>query len=291
MIITYCDIAFKGHAPGCLKYLLKFISQHHTLIYNQTNPDIVLCNYFCSNAISPKIREQFPKSKIIFFTGENVRFNYDLCDLAIGFDSNGIYYPLWCLYTRGGRSLLRYDSDEISDYRHKDLFCGFVHRNINAKYRAEFVAKLSKYKQVTCAGNALNNFPQLGPTHEDKRNFIRRCKFFMCFENSQYCGYITEKLAQGFEGRAIPLYWGGSNVCKYFNKKSFLNRHDFNSDQEFIDKIIQIDNNDQLYLDMLNQPPLIGNKLPGLDQNLQNKLDFFFGQYLSKGFELIDINA
>ena len=67
---------------------------------------------------------------------------------------------------------------------------------------------------------------------------------------------------------SIPLYRGASFINKDFNSKSFVNYHDFNSEDDMIDYIIELDKDDSKYLEMLNQPWFVDNKIPD-----SNKLD------------------
>ena len=60
-------------------------------------------------------------------------------------------------------------------------------------------------------------------------------KFVIAMENSQYPGYITEKIINAFYSGAIPIYWGASNINDFFNPKAFINISNFNSPQECID--------------------------------------------------------
>ena len=48
-------------------------------------------------------------------------------------------------------------------------------------------------------------------------------------------------------------------VSAEFNSKTFLNRHDFKSDEELIDFIIELDKNDTLYQSYFNEKILVEN--------------------------------
>jgi hypothetical protein len=53
---------------------------------------------------------------------------------------------------------------------------------------------------------------------------------------------------------SIPIYWGNPKIEKEFNTKSFVNYYDFNGFDEMLEFIIDIDENNDKYLNMLNQP-------------------------------------
>lgn len=67
---------------------------------------------------------------------------------------------------------------------------------------------LKKYKKVNSGGRYLNN---IGRAVVDKIQFESRHKFSICFENSSYPGYTTEKIIEAFAAKTIPIYWG--NPC------------------------------------------------------------------------------
>lgn len=170
-----------------------------------------------------------------------------------------------------------YNSDLINDFSNlpqKNKFCAFVQRNCSCRYRNSFVEKLSKYKAIDCAGPCLNNFKSdvLGNRkHEGNVDFLSPYKFNIAFENSSSPGYCTEKIWWGFLAKTISIYWGDPTVYQDFNESSFLNRHDFDSDDEFIEAIIELDNNDDAYYKMLTKPKLKDESLV----NLNRVRDFF----------------
>ena len=49
---------------------------------------------------------------------------------------------------------------------------------------------------------------------------------------------------------------------KDFNEKSFINAHSFRSDKELINYILEVDNNQNLYQEMLSEPWFKNNKVP-----------------------------
>jgi hypothetical protein len=135
----------------------------------------------------------------------------------------------------------------------------------------EFFHKLSKYKQVTSGGKILNN---VGGRVPDKLEFIRKFKFTIAFENSSYPGYTTEKLIQPMLVHSLPIYWGNPMVVKDFNPKSFINYHDYQDDEAVIEKIIELDRNDDLYLQYCAEP-YYHNNVVNEYTKFENMLDHF----------------
>jgi alpha(1,3/1,4) fucosyltransferase len=165
------------------------------------------------------------------------------------------------------------------DLKQKTNFCTFICSGpINGvgQYRDFFVKKLMNYKKVDCPGTRFNNIQRLPGSSDNgllasdyKRNFIKNYKFTFGFENTTtkdgYIGYTTEKLIEPMVCNTIPLYWGNVLIHAEFNTNSFINYHDYRHDEDVINKIIEIDNNDNLYIEMMNQPYTYNNDYLKID--------------------------
>lgn len=198
----------------------------------------------------------------IFFTGEAITPNFNECDYAIAFDrlSFGDRYlriPLYnILHYKPEYDLLlsRPEFTEV-DLAAKEGFCSFVVSNCFADdVRAVFFDKLSTYKKISSGGRFRNN---IGGAVADKKAFQAKHKFAIAFENTSYDGYCTEKLMEAFAAGTIPIYWGDPNVTKDFNPEAFINAHDYASFDEVVERVKEIDQNDNLYLKIRNANPLL----------------------------------
>ena len=196
----------------------------------------------------------------IFYTGENLRPNFNECDYAFSFDypvtKRNYRLPLYKLYRDPFETVNNGNRDVNSILGEDRKFCNFLYSKKKATERIKFFQKLSQYKSVDSGGKVLNN---LGYIVDNKLEFLRKYKFTIAFENSSYPGYTTEKILHAFATDSIPIYWGNPLVERDFNPKSFINCHDYGSFEEVIDKIIEIDNNDDLYRQYLNEPAFTGN--------------------------------
>jgi hypothetical protein len=74
---------------------------------------------------------------------------------------------------------------------------------------------------------------------------------------------------------SIPIYRGGSKICEDFNTKSFINFHDFKSEDEMIEYIIELDKDDDKYLSVFNEPWFTNNKIPE-NNKLENIKKFLY---------------
>lgn len=225
----------------------------------------------------------------IFFTGENISPNFNECDYSINYDyinfeDRHFRFSLahHLNYKMENRSALK------QDYA-KRKFCNFVYCNPNsgegATIRQEFCKKLMQYKHVDCPGNVLRNMfaiiapRESGDWYSTKLEFLKNYKFTIAFENSSTNGYTTEKILQPLQADSVPIYWGDPEVQREFNTKAFINCHDYKNFDEVIEKIIELDNNDDLYMEMLNQQPLV----QGFKGDWNERLEKFLYNIIEKG--------
>lgn len=215
------------------------------------------------------------KCKKIFYTGENVTPPLGYCDYSFSFDClddvRNYRLPHYLLYP-GYYELV--SEKKIEDWMINRKFCNFVASNPNCHERNQFVEKLSRYKKVDSGGRWMNN---IGFAVENKREFQSNYKFSIAFENSAYRPgyewYITEKIMEPMTVNSIPIYYGGSKVKEDFNSKSFINCHDFMSLDDAIEYIIEMDKDDNKYMEALKQSWFNNNKIP--DNNKEENIKYF----------------
>ncbi len=200
----------------------------------------------------------------IFYSGENLRPDFNFCDYALTFDfldhPRHLRLPLYAaIYGLEPENLLENKLKDIEKFLAlKKEFCAMVVSQANSQKRIEFFHKLSKYKKVHSGGKVLNN---IGGRVKNKLQFISDFKFTFSFENSSYPGYVTEKIYEPMFVNSIPIYWGSPLVNLDFNTKSFVNHHDFKSDEEVIDRIIELDADKYKMADLLNENWFTNNQL------------------------------
>jgi hypothetical protein len=239
------------------------------------NPDYLFFSVFGNN-------HQNYKCTKIFYTGENVAPPLGYCQWSFSFDysddSRNYRLPHYLLYD-GYYELSRPKIIDESLANRK--FCNFVASNGNCKERNDFVQELSKYKKVDCGGRWMNN---IGYAVTDKRKFQSEYKFSIAFENNayrpQHPGYTTEKIMEPMTVNSIPIYWGNPFISREFNTKSFINYYDFNNLDDLIQSIIDLDQNNSLYLEILKIHWLIDNKI--IEENrIENIKHFLYKIFTS----------
>jgi len=222
---------------------------------------------------------EFLSKKRIFYTGENLRPVFDsnttrtyntftgTCDFSLSFDfddhdGKNIRLPLWYLYI-DWFNVKSYDNpnwlipieylsnDNEFTKKNKNKFCSTV---FSSPYDTRFnmVNLLNTYKQVDCYGKIHNN--KLPDGEKYKMDTISNYKFNICFENSIYPGYFTEKLLHAKIAGCVPIYYSDKSYFNDFNEKCCINLIDFENEYDLFEYIKKIDSDEVLYKKIIEQP-------------------------------------
>jgi hypothetical protein len=141
-----------------------------------------------------------------------------------------------------------YGQNEFLD-KSKNKFCSTVFSAFYEK-RINAINKLSNYKQVDVYGKCGT---PLDYGEKNKLNIVSDYKFSICFENSIYPGYFTEKLLHAKISGTIPLYYSDLSFDSDFNPKCCINLEEVGFDLLY-EKVVEIDNNKKLYKEILEEP-------------------------------------
>ena len=140
----------------------------------------------------------------------------------------------------------------------KTRFCNFMYSHAYG-FRDEIFYKLSEYKKVESIGKHLNNTK--APNTRYNKDWSRLSiearvsyKFSIAAENASFPGYTSEKLLYCLEAMTVPIYWGDPSIAKEFNTKRFINVHDYDSLDAVLERVKEIDNDDELFLSILREP-------------------------------------
>lgn len=256
------------------------------------DPDYLIC-HFCSGC-DPYEYCGRPQVRIMY-SGENFIPDFNLIDYAISpypiqFGDRSFHLPA-CVWPRSHWVELpnkdRNYSAEI--LKEKTLFANFISSHESEfNIRGDFFKELCKYKRVESAGTYLNNMPDgkaVNWLDDSKANLQKKCKFTLCFESTLHYGFVTEKLMDAFYTDTIPVYYGSPTAAEIFNKDAFINVADYPSFEDAIAKIIELDQDDEKYLQMLRQPILVD---PDYPRKLEDDLGAFvchiFEQPLEKAY-------
>jgi len=141
----------------------------------------------------------------------------------------------------------------------KTGFAATVVSNGHSRTRERVHDQLASYREVASGGRHRNN---VGGPVVDKLSFLSHHKFSLAFENSSYPGYSTEKLLHALQADTVPIYWGDPLIGRDFNTRRFLSYHEFPSERALIDRVIELDRDDDAYCAMLSEPWFAGGVTP-----------------------------
>lgn len=277
-------IAFCGHYNNNMvhNFFLRVCS--NVILELSDDPDFVICGVFNNEW------QNFNKNVIrIYFYTENIMPDFNKFDYAIGFNdikfgNRHFYYPCGLRYKM--YDLLGKDNKELPDSMTQRKFCNFIYSNANSggavSIRNDFYNELVKYKHIDCHGKVFNNMPKdsITPRNGDwisgKLETLKEYKFSICFENSIQDGYTTEKLSFALLSNTIPIYFGAPDVDRYYNKDAFICVNDYPDMDAVIQKVIELDTDNQKYMHMLRQPPLVIDSLPDIEKELSEFMNNIF---------------
>ena len=188
------------------------------------------------------------KCKKILFLGENYRPNIFNTDFSISFDPSSetnFRLPLWQAFLLNKPEKKDIIFGEKPIHNEFNRFAAFTVSNGSNLLRNSHFDQLSKYKKVHAYGKIrMNSFELQQIKHgywwDNKINFFNKTthKFMMCYENTSYPWYCTEKILDAFLCGSVPIYYGDPKVNKDWNKEAFIN---VMSQSDWIDKVIKAD--------------------------------------------------
>ena len=158
----------------------------------------------------------------------------------------------------------------------KTKFCAFMY-NHDVAFRNDLFRRINNYKHVDALGKCMNTTRLSAQQLKQKRYLYeegrvtfydtavdeyRPYKFMIACENCKVEGYITEKVINGMLAGCIPIYSGAPDIAKYFNPKSMICVDSFPSFQDALDYIARVDQDDNLYRQILEEPWFPNNELP-----------------------------
>ena len=143
-------------------------------------------------------------------------------------------------------------------------FCGFGVSNVGCNLRNGLFDYISVYRHVHSFGSFKRNTELIAPAihTEGYIQFLKQFKFLICFENSEYPYYITEKLGNAYLAGCIPIYWGCTTVPLFLNVEAFIHVTSDDSFEDVYNRIQYIDTNEEAYMRMRSQPLFNNNTIP-----------------------------
>ena len=206
------------------------------------------------------------KAKVnIFYTGENERPPFGNWDAYLSFDlhdyqGKNAYLPLWWITCTdlAGPITAPYLNEPVSvkslmtqrkvDYDKRRKFCvAFIGKAY--PFRMQALNLISGIKNVEVYGAITRK------DVDSKFKASKDFRFVFAFENDLFPGYVTEKVIEAWATGAIPLYWG-SDPLNYINPEAIINLNNFDSFQDFLERVAQVNENKTLWEQIASQPIL-----------------------------------
>ena len=221
----------------------------------------------------------------IYFNGENNHYpgfidykdnllDHRSIDLSLGFDYTDdpryMRFPLWILEMFPPESTekdIRRICDQLS-HQHleasRNRFCALVSGNRGpddpgAILRSNMVQQLNTIDTVDCAGKLLHNTDELKTKFNDnKAEFLKQYRFYICPENASVEGYVTEKLFHCMGSGCIPIYWGACSNPEpdILNRDAILFWNPDGDNNALLQQISDLQHNPQRYKGFFEQPRL-----------------------------------
>lgn len=247
-------------------YLFKEMYENVS-VSNAENSDFLIYSCFGNNHLKFK-KDNYKK---IFYTGENLRPDFNQCHYSFSFDfddynNKNVRIPVYHLYldwfnikTYGSPQYLlplNYLNDNNFLRTKKNKFCATVFSNPVA-FRFEILNLLSEYKKVDGYGTPFGN---ISPGEYCKYEILSQYKFSICLENSIYTGYCTEKLLHAKTSGTIPIYKSNPMIKYDFNPECFIDINNFENLNDFKNYIKEVDTNEHLYNKIKSEPLWLDNK-------------------------------
>lgn len=287
--VSFSDF-WGGYDPNDNFWTLMFKRLNIPYEVVDNNSDLLISSCFGGNWLNKKSRKK------LYWTGENwFRMNtriqqlggnsiLDFFDMVYSFDYNDYknhyrlpLYLIDCIesnLTDFNQTLRNKSKEELYSEFKDRKFCTFVQGNGNCQFRNDYFFNLNEIEKVDSFGPLFNNTSQT-LNREGKIETTKSYKFSLAFENSEYDGYISEKIIDAFKSDVIPLYWGGSKSSFEFNGKSFVDVNVLGQ-KDSIELVRQLNTDFELYWEYYNQPII------GEDQKpLSNRISEFDNQFIN----------
>lgn len=260
----YPDFSIKDLGPAFNdnSYLLH---EGYELVVVDEKPDVVFYGVFDDFLYSVS-NDDSTVVKILFIT-EPVSADFVFFDYCVGFEpydygGRNIYYPFFLYNSISDKVFPTRPSFSSAKkiLKEKNIFCEMVFshdgRDISRK---KYFDLLSTYKRVESAGTYLNNqkdgnLVDYRDGSKTKFDFQKKSKFNLCIQSIKKEWFINEKIMHALFANEIPIFYGCDEIKKIFNPKRFIFVEDYPNDKALLDRIIEIDKNDELFCSIISQP-------------------------------------
>ena len=210
-------------------------------------------------------------------------------NLSIGFDyithPQYLRIPFWLTWSIFSptdtfndikRKISQMNAPENHSYINRN-FAAFLssHDDIGRKLIYE---QMSTIGQVHCDGRLFHNNDDLKTLYnDDKLEYLKHYRFNITPENTNYNGYVTEKLFEAISSGCIPIYHGSDNRPEpnVLNQDAIIFIEMGKENTQALDLIQELNSNEKKYMEFACQPRFIlgaEDVIWGYYEQLENKL-------------------
>lgn len=183
---------------------------------------------FDHNAEFKVLLQSEPPNLYIAFCGM-VKENYQNFDLILTYDDRLLELPNAMEFCAVGSWI----SDDIQIEKTNQISYLMSSKINGTDYHMRF--KILRYLE-RLENNRINDFEvnwyRSPPRVPSKNPFFANAKFNIACENQVMTNMYTEKILDCFKTKTVPIYYGCTNIEKYFNPKGIIQ---FNSIEQFED--------------------------------------------------------
>jgi len=253
---------------GLVKLLLDSAFGEWEETLSQKQSDLILASVY------PHVPTAFPE-KTIGFIWENIRPDYRFYPFSIScdFDDYGghnVRCPVWYSQIQWSPDMVLPKPSGGGAHNHeplvplstlmtprtdpfvpRDKFCAMV-ASAYEPFRMVTAGMVNSVGPVEVYGKAFGK--EIDP--RSKYEILKDYTFSLCFENSIFPGYYTEKPLHAWMAGTIPLYFADGWAVNDFNTLCLLNRYKYHNAEEFLAAVRCFNNDKYVQEEMWRQPLL-----------------------------------
>jgi len=156
-------------------------------------------------------------------------------DKVINNCSNTVFLPF-------GHTWFKPDQYEINHPKTFQIshLCGKLLKTYGQSLRHELLARKNEISIPTKFFDVYGDRYNIEDARKGKEEVFGDSMFGVAIENTSHNGYFTEKILDCFLLKTIPIYWGCTDIGKFFNKEGVIT---FGNVDEFIYITNQLDTN------------------------------------------------
>lgn len=267
--IRIFEISLFSEKDFAITYYLNIDQERFDIVWDDENPQyvvVVLSHVIQSKELFDLFRRLYSKDRIVIFVGDECVYpDMNLCDYAVSYADDFscadrvARFPLFWIHRKYIKKDFEANFDIESEYQRR-RFCNFIYSNSRAHpCRDNLFFAINKYKEVESLGKHLRN--RNIPWTRNAKDYFKistelksNYRFSIAAENDNFIGNTSEKILSSFYSHSVPIYWGNPKIAEEFNDAAFINCHDYSSFDEVVNRIQMIDNNRELWGELIRTP-------------------------------------